>query len=197
MQQVNLLPRAPVAQQMVLSTWHLLAAWGGCLVVMIALSIWASSGVTDLETERRAAQQKLDALIARQNAMPVVPRKSLQQEVLELRARADAQKRVLDSLVSGANGGFGQLLEGLARAQAPKVWLTRVETNNLDERLELEGFALDGASVTRFVQALSGQPGLRGRKFADMRVASDEGQPRVRFVMTSTSVDTPLEVAKR
>ncbi|HYC49027.1 MAG TPA: PilN domain-containing protein [Burkholderiales bacterium] len=136
-----------------------------------------ATGVERMLKEARAAHEK--AAAARTQRGDAGP----DARVAELDAQLQGRLQVLDLLKSGAvgtTGGFAEYLLAFSRQAMEGVWLTGFDINAGGVELTLTGRALTPDRVPTYLQRLTQEPPLQGRRFASMvlaQPASRESQP--------------------
>ncbi|MCY7295279.1 PilN domain-containing protein [Alteromonas sp. a30] len=94
------------------------------------------------------------------------------------------------------NQGFSLLMKDLSNTHVRDVWLTRIVVN--EDKVKMEGAALDSANVPKWVNKLKESDYFSGRSFAGARLYRNEDD-RLNFVISSElselSVQSELQVA--
>lgn len=126
----------------------------------------------------------------------------------ELEAQLQGRQQVLDILNSGAVGttsGFSQYMAALSRQTMTGVWLTAFDFAAGATQLTLRGRALSPDLVPAYLQRLTQEAPLQGRRFASMAISqpargsdSAEGYkgartvpPYIEFEISSERPDRP------
>jgi hypothetical protein len=92
----------------------------------------------------------------------------------ELEAQLQGRQQVLDILNSGAVGttsGFSQYMAALSRQTTAGVWLTAFDFAAGATQLTLRGRALSPDLVPAYLQGLTQEAPLQGRRFASMAIS--------------------------
>ena len=130
------------------------------------------------------------------------PNKALETEVARLESEIKARQANLQALGTGELGntaGFSEYFAAFGRQVVPGVWLTAITLTDAGNALRVQGRALRPELMTPFLQALSNEPVMQGRKVTEMKLAARASssedaeksrEPR-RFV--EFSVSAPLE----
>ena len=111
-------------------------------------------------------------------------------ELDALRARiADRNALIdgIDDLFSGADAGFGDVFETLARARVPGLWLTGVQLDQ-DGSIEISGSASDPRLVPRYLQMITEHRSLESLSGATVDLErSDADSSAVDFMLSHTA----------
>ena len=125
------------------------------------------------EEERLARIEKLAA-----GSSPVVKSKQLEQKIDLLKAKRAQKLAVLVKLQDNVSNtaGFSAYFEGLARQRIADLWLTKIRINNGGERLDIDGSALGGEFVPKYLRRLSAEAVYSGREFHTFALTRPEGK---------------------
>jgi hypothetical protein len=172
------------------ATWML-------VVVCAALSLWQireGRQVTQLEgtaqSERAQQRQSELAVAAAADRATRDDPLRLQRQAKQLVTQLGERRRALELLSSGAagsTGGFADRLEALARRRLDGVWLDHIVLGAGGGVTSLAGHTVDPNLVPRYLQALAGEPALRGTRFDEFRI----GEPPNPKTGSVDAVDLP------
>jgi hypothetical protein len=168
------------------------------VVVCAVLSLWQirqGRQVTQLERQAqsaRAQQQRQSELAAATGADRATRDDPLrlQRQAEQLVTRLGERQRALELLSSGAagtTGGFADRLEALARRRLDGVWLDHIVLGAAGGVTSLTGHTVDPNLVPSYLQALAGEPALRGTRFDEFRI----GEPPNPDTGSPDAVDSP------
>jgi len=173
-QHLNLFDPSLRPERRWLSLPRLLLLMALLLVLLWGAGQWAGQRAR-VQLERQAAVEAQVRELAAQ--APAQQAQAQQQELEQLRLRL-AQARLLESQLQALppSAAAPELLEALARAAGPEVWLTGAHWSAAEPRLELEGRLLDGRQLPAYLRRLELQPAFKGQRFAQLSLsAPDEG----------------------
>jgi hypothetical protein len=194
-QQINLYQPALYKQQTRLSAGAAASMLGAVFAALLIWRIYGARQVTQLtlavQTVRAQQQRQAEfaaaagaARVARGN--PLSLQAQAKQLATELRERQSALE-LLRSGAAGSTGGFADRLEALARRRMDGVWLDHIVLGGAGGVSSLAGHALDPSLVPHYLQALAGEPALRGTHFDEFRI----GEPPNGDTRSSGAVASP------
>ena len=199
-QQINLYQPIFRKQKIVFSASTILWLSVGFLVLLLAWSQLINQRVSNLEAEherqltaeRRAAEQ----LTELQRTLPSdEPDPQLEARVRQLEQQRDELQQTLSALETRmpvAETDIGPRLDALADRVPHGLWLTAISLDKNGDGITLRGRALSPRLVPEFVGALADSPLFAGTAFRTVRMAaSDDGQPGVRFVLSTAAEENP------
>ncbi|MFC0168338.1 MSHA biogenesis protein MshI [Pseudoduganella danionis] len=175
-QQINLYNLAFEPQKNYATTPVVLGVVLTTLLVLGVFTALAKSQLSETMALAQKVQAELDARVASKTAATaafVAPRKSetLQQEVDQASSTlANLQKvaGLLEQGHSGAVQGYSPYFRALARRTSEGLWLTGVQILANGDSIGLQGRALKPGLLPPYLAGLSGEPVLRGKKFAQL-----------------------------
>ncbi len=97
----------------------------------------------------------------------------LNEEVVNLEARAVAQQAMLDTLKGGAIGntqGYSEYMRAFARQAVNGLWLTGFEINGDGAYISLKGAMTRSELLAAYIQRLNREPAMRGKSFSTLQV---------------------------
>lgn len=149
----------------------LLLVWGGWTQWRAAEALAARDALhaeqADLQSRSEAASQAL----ARRLPDPELTRALVEaQQAVDGRRWIEARLREAGTSVVPFDG----VLAGLGRQRPEPLWLTRIHLADAGARLGLGGHTLDAEAVPAFLQALSTEPALAGRRFSRFEMGRGE-----------------------
>lgn len=179
-QEINLLPAGAARQGFrPTSAQGLALGVAAAAVLAIGLAVYENYRLHAVERDAqnvekavkdaRAAHEKA---VAQRNAAKAGA--SADARLAELEAQLQARQQVLEALDSGAVGttsGFSQYMAALSRQTLAGVWLTAFDFGAGGTQLTLRGRALSPDLVPAYLQRLTQEAPLQGRRFASMVIA--------------------------
>lgn len=172
MQHINLFDASLRPQRRWLSLSRLALGMGLLLLLLWLAGEWTAQRIRQQMERGAVAQAQLQALSQQAPALaPATP----QQELEQLQQRL-AQARLLEQQLRSLppSDAAPQLLEALAQAAGPEVWLTAAHWAAAEPRLELEGRLLDGRLLPVYLRRLERQPAFKGQRFAQLSLGAPE-----------------------
>ncbi len=170
------------------------------LAVMAALYAFAAWQVAGLARAAQAEQARHAALAARITELEArqgarSADQTLIRRIGALTEERNAKTRALARIAKGIGDDvaprFANYLEGLARQRLQGLWLTAIHVGAGGGELALEGSALGGELLPRYLSRLAGEPAFRGREFQHLAMQRAEGDAaRLDFVL-STQAKAP------
>lgn len=118
----------------------------------------------------RAAQAQTEMRqLAQQPAVAAVQeQKAAIQQLRDRLVLAQAFERQLATLPT--SDAAPQVLEGLAHASLPDVWVTALRWDAREPQLEIDGRLLEAARLPAYLRRLEQQPGFKGQRLSQVRV---------------------------
>jgi hypothetical protein len=183
-QEINLLPRR-VSRK----TFRATSADGLALgvlaaaVLAIALAVYENHQLRGVQREAQHIERALkDVRAAHEKAVAEraarKPADAPDAKLAELEVQLQGRQQVLDTLKSGAVGttaGFSQYMLALSRQTLPGVWLTAFDFADGATALTLTGRALSPELLPTYLQRLTQETPLQGRRFASMVISQPRG----------------------
>lgn len=179
-QEINLLPaRASRKALRATSANGLALGVLAAAVLAIALAVYENYQLRGVQLEAQRIERALkDVRAAHEKAVAArKPADAPDAKLTELEVQLQGRQQVLDTLKSGAVGttaGFSQYMLALSRQTLPGVWLTAFDFADGGTALTLTGRALSPDLLPAYLQRLTQETPLQGRRFASMVVS----QPR-------------------
>jgi hypothetical protein len=184
-QQINLYPVEFREAPTVLPTAVMLRIAGLFLVVLAVLT----GGAALMEWAERRAASVLENGLAQRRAriqqLEIEVSKHLDTSGLETRlgsVRTELEKKralakLLEDGIGRGTQGFSHALVGLGRQRVEGLWLTSFSLTDSGEELALQGRALSGALLIRYLQRLGDEQAFDGREFRTFAIerAADAG----------------------
>lgn len=177
------------------------------LVVLVAIAAIFVFGLMQTRSTERLAAQYRDQLAREQTqvtslvaqASSASRSKALESEVAQLEAQIKLRRATLQALSTGELGntaGFSEFLAALGRQTLSGVWLTEIRIDDAGNGLFVQGRALRAELLPAYLDRLSREPMMRGRRVTEMKLAAAVGKaadaPPSRFV--EFSLAAPLEL---
>lgn len=203
-QQINLYNPLLLKQKKIFSAKTMAQALGLIALGLVAVYGYARFQVASLETETERAAKRLEAVQTRlaRTSQQFAPRqKSAELEANIRRAEAELQalhevQAVLKQGGAVSVHGFSPYLQALARQMVDGVWLTAVEVSGSE--MMIGGRTLKAGAVPEYIQRLSRESVMQGRKFAMLEMhkpiaaATKDGKPGIappyiEFTLQSTA----------
>jgi Tfp pilus assembly protein PilN len=177
-QQINLYSPLFRKQEKLFTAQAMLHALALVLVALMILYVYARFQVTTLARQAAGFDEQVRAGLERVKSMPGAPvaadEKQLDARIAELQARLQSAQRLLGQAgLSQASTGYAEPLRALARQRLEGVWLTSVTLAGDAGELSLGGRALRPELVPRYIERLTKDPALRGRRFATLAIERD------------------------
>ena len=123
-----------------------------------------------------AEQARLDHFKA--GFSPDQENKLLQNEVQRLEKRAAEQRKLVDTMKSGAIGnttGYSEYMRAFARQALPGLWLTGFRIIGDGAQINLSGGVLDPELLPTYVRRLGAERVMQGKTFSNLQMQ----QPKV------------------
>lgn len=177
------------------------------LVVLVAIAAVFVFGLVQTRSTERLAVQYRDQLAREQTqvtslvaqANSASRSKALESEVGQLEAQTKLRRATLQALSTGELGntaGFSEFLAALGRQTLSGVWLTEIRIDDAGNGLVVQGRALRPELLPAYLDRLSREPMMRGRRVTEMKLAASAGKTAdkapPRFV--EFSLAAPLEL---
>lgn len=214
-QQINLLHAVAVKRSFSFTSAAAMAF--GVLVaaaLMLALGMYERMRLPELQKEALAVDRALkdaqagqDKTAAERKARKADPgdEAKLSQLEAQLRSRNEVAEALNGGIV-GTAAGFSRYMMALSRQNLPGVWLTGFDLAAGGSELTLSGRALNPDLLPEYLQRLTREAPLQGRRFASMVISQpaavpsakgdpDDGAgsrrtpPYIEFVITSAKGD--------
>ena len=176
-QQINLYSPILMAPRRYFSALTMLQALGFYAVLLILLCAWAVGSTTALRREVQASSRsqiferdRLAQTLA-QRAPKATSGPALEQELAQLQAALEQQRRQIDELARGrvAEGhSHAAVLKLVAQTVPAPVWLT--ELRLLEGRLELTGMTLQPQALNPWLAELADDPRTAGQRLAAVKL---------------------------
>jgi len=173
MQQINLFNPDFVPRRDLTSLPYLAGGVLVILVVTVAAALGAMIHAGNLVGKEARLVQAVDelrvqteTLTAQMNARQVDA--TLQSQLATLRTRLQGRQQAMQWLKSQSaiqETGTSEYLRALARRTLDGVWITSFSWNDEENRLRLEGRALNGDLLPRYLSGLGAEAALQGRAF--------------------------------
>ncbi|MBH9579001.1 PilN domain-containing protein [Inhella proteolytica] len=185
MQHLNLFDASLRPERRWLNLPRLALAMSLLLALLWGASQWMAQR-TRAQLERNAAAELQIRQLGQQ--APAQAAAAQQQELDALRQRL-AQARLFEVQLQSLppSEAAPELLEALARAAGPEVWLTAAHWAAAEPRLELEGRLLDGRQLPAYLRRLEQQPAFKGQRFAQLSLGEPEAGGVQKFQLRSSS----------
>lgn len=175
LQQINLYKLLPAKSRFQLTPRLATVIYGAFLLLLIFIyglelrqKHQAMVQYTVLNNQVSTLQQHL-AILTQQ--YPVSDAVSLNKSVEELQHQLSMKVKMLN-LLTGKNN-FSAYLSALANINIPGIWLTDIAFNNVSQKINLKGFALQSALVDNILIKLDTQPAFSDLKFEVQNVTEN------------------------
>jgi len=150
-------------------------ALGLLLVLLSAFYVYAHHQVGVLERQSLSFDEQVKAGLERVKALagatPPADDKALDTRIAELEGRLHANEQLLGQTVSArSEQGYVAPLRALARHRVEGVWLTTITLEGDSGELSLIGRALRPELVPEYIDRLTNDPAMRGRRFATLSI---------------------------
>lgn len=167
LQQVNLYKLLPIQSRFHLTQKVILLTYGiflSLLLLIYGFGWWQKKQAIhedmQLNNQVNALQQRLASLTKQ---YPITDALALDNILQQLKHQYSVKIKLLNLLT--VNTKFSTYLLGLANVDMPGVWLTEILFNNMDQRIDLKGFALQAALVEKMLVQLSTQAAFSNLRF--------------------------------
>ena len=179
-QQINLLLAAPAKRSFSATSASLIAyAVAAVAVVAIMFAVYEQSRLSSLETQARLVERTLkdtralhEKILAERKARQ--PDSGTDTVLADLTAQLKSREEIVEALKSGVVGttqGFSEYMLALSRQSIPGVWLIGFDIGAGGSELTLSGRALSADLVPTYLQRLTQETPLQGRRFASMLIS--------------------------
>jgi len=182
-QQINLYTPALRKEKKQFSSQAMLHALLLVIVGLMTLYVYARFQVATLARQASAFDEQVRAGLERVKQIPGAPsatdEKQLDTRIAELDARLKATEQLLAQPgMSRSSTGYAEPLRALARQRVEGVWLTSIALTGDGGDLSLNGRALRAELVPQYIDGLTRDPAMRGRRFATLAIERDAvGKP--------------------
>jgi hypothetical protein len=188
-QQINLYGPLFRKQKKLFTSRTIVQALALVLVALMLVYTYARFEVTILSRQANESDEQVRAGLERVKRIPGAPsasdEKLLDARMAELEARLRAAEQFLAQAgLARASSGYVEPLWALARQRVEGVWLTAVTLTGDAGELSLTGRALRAELVPQYIERLTRDPALRGRRFATLAIereaakkSSDDNSP--------------------
>ncbi|RRQ22008.1 PilN domain-containing protein [Thiohalobacter thiocyanaticus] len=194
-QQINLYQPVFRHEKKVFSALTLLQLLGVTVLVLVGVYgglRWQLAQVehnlASLENQHAQLTRQIETLEQQSRAGGEL--ESLDARIDQLEQRSGMLDRLLGEMDSfqTPERRFSGLLTGLARAQTPGLWLTRIELL-ADGGATLEGRAWDPQRIPAYLEQLGGEAQLRGLDLNQVRINNGPETGGVRFSLSNRTLD--------
>lgn len=177
-QQINLYTPAFRKEKKQFSSEAMLQALVLVLVGLMTLYVYARFQVATLARQASAFDEQVRAGLERVKQIPGAPSATDEKQVDTRIAELDARLRASEQLLaqpgmSRASTGYVEPLRALARQRVEGVWLTSIALTGDAGELSLNGRALRAELVPQYIDRLTKDPAMRGRRFATLAIERD------------------------
>lgn len=179
LQQINLYKLLPTKSRFQLTSTLATVIYSIFLLLCIfiyGLEVWKKHQImaqyTVLNNQVTILQQHLASLTQQ---YPISDAVALDKSVEELQHQLSTKVKMLNLLTSKNN--FSIYLSALANIDIPGFWLTDIVFNNVSQKINLKGFALQSALVEQALIKLDAQPAFTDLKFEVQNVTENPLPP--------------------
>lgn len=177
-QQINLYSPSFRKPKKLFTARTMVEALAVVLIALMTLYVYARFQVNVLAREASAFDERVRAGLERVKKIPGAPAaaddKQLDARIAELQTRLQATEQLLgQASMSRSTASYAEPLRALARQRVDGVWLTSITLAGDTGDLSLAGRALRAELVPRYIARLTGDPALRGRRFATLAIERD------------------------
>ncbi len=174
-QQINLYPLLSKKSNFELTRRTALSVYGIVFLLLIIIYSIDFRQTKHLEIQYNALYSKVSQLQQELDKLPMSDAAALKDAIHALRQTAETKVNVLNSLTYRKN--FSGYLLGLADTNIPGVWLTEIIFNNLEQRINLKGFALQTILIEKRLMELDKQAAFSPMKFEVQNVIEQPAPP--------------------
>ncbi|AWL10780.1 hypothetical protein HMF8227_00272 [Saliniradius amylolyticus] len=194
---VNLYPNDLKPKVELYTLQFALVLLGFCLLLVVAGSLLVQARTEHWQEQAQQASrevQQFQKILAKQRQeLQQGPSPELVDQVRRMQEQAREQRlllRQLDTLEGQQNLGLAGLMEDLAAADHPQLWLSRISVSGSD--LYLQGQLSRASALPEWLEQLAQQPSLQGRDFTDARLYQQQ-EKGLHFVL-NTGLDPKASV---
>jgi hypothetical protein len=184
-QQINLFDPGLRTRRSPLTAATMVAAVAVLVVGMLGYHQFERRGLAQAEALRDQADSRVTQLRAQLAVAGSQSRrdadKMLVDEIARVEARVKGWQDLLDRLRGAGIGnteGHAGFIEALAREHAEGVWLTGVAIGGAAGGFSIQGRALRPELLPGYLQLLSREAALRGKRIGDMKIVQSPQDPR-------------------
>jgi hypothetical protein len=176
--QVNLYSPLFRKQKKLFTSWAMVQALALVLVALMLSYTYARFQVTILSRQANEFDEQVRAGLERVKRIPGAPAapddKQLDARIAELEGRLQAAEQFLGQAgMARSSTGYAEPLRALARQRVEGVWLTSITLAGDAGELSLSGRALRAELVPQYIDRLTRDPAMRGRRFATLAIERD------------------------
>jgi hypothetical protein len=133
---------------------------------------------SSVQLEVRTKQQREQLVKLGRDYSPQGRSRLLEEELARAEARLKSRQALMERLHTeklGSTDGFSQYLKALAKQPVAGVWLTGIKVGgDAQGTLAVQGRALQAHMVPAYLQALSGEPVMRGRAVTELKLSASK-----------------------
>lgn len=155
------------------------------VVSLLVLSSLRATSLAQIEKLSATAKQSGDLVLNEQNklaeltrqAVAVRPNTKLSQEISELQEVINRRNEIISTLEGktlGYSEGYSRFFNALARQTSNGIWLTAIGIEGNGDHIDLQGRALDPASLPPYLQKLNGEVAFAGKNFTALSLNKPE-----------------------
>lgn len=189
LQQINLYPLLPVESRFQLTGKRALSIYSIFILVLIFIcglefraKQHALKEYTVLNTEVMTLNAKFASLTQK---YPISDSAALLNNIQTLDDQLTSKSNLLDLLNNKKN--FSSYLLGLANTDIKSVWFTEMQFNNVGQKIDLKGFALNSDLIKQMLVQLDAQPAFSKLHFEIQTI--DETPPPPSFELSAKQED--------
>jgi hypothetical protein len=160
----------------------------GLALVVVGLLVLTVFAVVETQSVERLGRQYAEQVAAQREQFVAISRRApqarsqtLEAEVARLEGDLRARRELIEALGSGELGnvaGFSDFMAAFGRQAMPGLWLTGFTVADAGNQLQLRGRAVRPELVPAYLQKLSDEPVMRGRRVSEMKLAAKPGQQK-------------------
>jgi len=188
---INLLAKNLLPAQQRLTLPRTLLAWGGLLLLVIAVSLYQNQQLAGLQTQliqleqQHQQRQQTSTRFANQIAS-LAPSTILLNQKQRLQGKVQFHKQLVGQLQQESSSNYSQVMTALADADHRDIWLEVIQYDG--HRLAITGGALAPDSVAEWLTSLGQQPLFSGHSFDKIEVSAFEKRHRFQL---NTQMELP------
>jgi len=180
-QQVDLLGAELAPSFEPMAGGHLVASWGGFVLVLAVITVWQAITVQSLRVDAAETQRAVGEIRAMNDAVEVMGTEQLEVGVVRLMALHEEQLELV-SLLQGhePRAGFASYFRDLAAVEIPGLWLKSITVRQAAMRaVELRGGARQAELVPEFLKRLGDAESFDGQRFGRIEITetADDDAP--------------------
>ena len=197
-QQINLVNIALIKPKPLITFNSLVAILAAIAVILVGYYAFLQKEVTALKVQREKiatdltnSQNEIKALALLH--APQAKDTSLEDKITQLEQKVKSQQQVLEILRQSTlspDKSYAGLMRALARQSVDGLWLTGFSIDSNTNTVNIQGRALHGDLVPKYINRLSNEASLQGKQFSGLNISLPKAE-------TTTSGTTVAETTPK